>query len=180
MTDKRSQSDAIVVDLDRCLACKACETACARAHSEAEDMLEALLEGKPLVPRVRVIAAADKAVPVQCQQCEDAPCVEVCPSGALYKDETSGRTLTAAEKCIGCHACVVVCPFGAVSWSTAEERIVKCDLCEGVVEEGEAPSCVAACPTHARRVVRLEELARDRQKESARRTVLAAETEETD
>lgn len=177
---KDSQTGAIVVELKKCLSCRACETACAEAHVDADSLLEAIMEGKPLVPRVKVIAAGGGGVPVQCQHCEDAPCIEVCPSGALYKDEETGRTLTAPEKCIGCHSCVVVCPFGAVSWNTREKRIVKCDLCEGIIEEGEQPRCVTACPTHARRVVNLDDLIKERQKQSADRTVLAAEAEEQD
>jgi carbon-monoxide dehydrogenase iron sulfur subunit len=177
---KETQTGAIVVELKKCLSCRACELACAEAHVDADDVLDAIMEGKPLVSRVKVIAAADEAVPVQCQHCEDAPCVEVCPSGALYKEEETGRTLTAPEKCIGCHSCVVVCPFGAVSWNTEEESIVKCDLCEGIIEEGEDPRCVTACPTHAREVVRLDDLIAERQKQSAERTVLAAETEESE
>ena len=177
---KKKDVGSVICDLDRCLACKACETACAVAHSKSGDLTEAILAGEPMAPRVKVVAAAGSAVPVQCQHCEDAPCVEVCPSGALYKDEETGRTLTAPEKCIGCHSCVVVCPFGAVSWNTEERRIVKCDLCEGIIEEGEDPRCVSACPTHARRVVRLDDLIHERQRQSAERTVLAAEAEDSD
>ena len=167
----KSQTAAVLVDLERCLGCRSCELACAKAHAGYEDIVEAVLAEAELVPRVTVIAAVGRAVPIQCQQCEDAPCVVVCPSGALYKEEATGRTLTAPEKCIGCKSCVFVCPFGAVSWTSGSPRIVKCDLCEGIIEEGEEPRCVAACPTRARRIVDLQELLRRRQKEAAERTV---------
>ena len=169
------QAGAIVVDLSKCLACRSCEFACAKAHAGVEDIVEAILAELPLVPRTRVIAADGRNVPIQCQHCEDGPCVTVCPSGALYKDEQTGRTLTAPEKCIGCKACVVVCPFGAVVWNDRVHRIIKCDLCEGIIEEGEEPRCVTACPTRARRVVRLEELVKRRQEEVAERTVAVFE-----
>ena len=152
--------------------------ACAKAHAGVEDIVVAILEELPLVPRVRVMAAGERNVPIQCQQCEDAPCVTVCPSGALYKDEQTGRTLTAPEKCIGCKACVVVCPFGAVVWNDRVHRIIKCDLCEGIIEEGEEPRCVTACPTRARQVVRLEEFIKRRQKEAAERAVAVFEVEQ--
>jgi len=184
MTDTRKEaavtvcSQAIVVDLKRCLACRSCELACAKAHAGFEDMVAAVLAGAHLVPRVRVIAAAGRAVPVQCQHCEDAPCVTVCPSGALYKDQATGRTLTAPQKCIGCKSCVVVCPFGAASWDGQERRIIKCDLCEGIIGPGEEPRCIAACPTRARRPVSLQEFTRRRQKQAAERMAAAEEADE--
>jgi len=180
MRKTAGHASAIVVDLKRCLACRSCELACAKAHAGFEDIVEALLADAHLVPRVRVIAAAGRAVPVQCQHCEDAPCVTVCPSGALYKDEATGRTLTAPEKCIGCKSCVVVCPFGATTWDDVAESIIKCDLCEGIIEEGELPRCVSACPTHARRLMRLDELIRRRQQDAAERTIAAYEASEKD
>jgi len=168
---KQMTTRAVVVDLERCLACRSCETACAKAHAGFEDIVEAVLAGVRLVPRVHVIAAAGLAVPVQCQHCEDAPCVTVCPSGALFKDEATGATRTAPEKCIGCKSCVLVCPFGAVDWDREQGSVVKCDLCVGIIEEGEQPSCVTACPTGARRVVELEVVSAERRKEVAGRTV---------
>ncbi len=166
-----SEGEAIVVELDKCLACRSCEFACAMVHADAENIEEAMLSEFPLLPRVKVIAAAGRAVPLQCQHCEDAPCVEVCPSGALYKDERTGRTLTVVEKCIGCKSCIFACPFGAVEWNAGSRRLIKCDLCEGIVEEGEEPACVKGCPTRARRVRKMAELARERQREAAERTV---------
>jgi len=173
----KSEGEAIVADLKKCLACKSCEFACAMAHTDTEDIEEAMLAEYSLVPRVKVIAAAGRAVPLQCQHCEDAPCVEVCPSGALYKDERTGRTLTVVEKCIGCKSCIFACPFGAVEWNAGTRRLIKCDLCEGVVEEGQQPACVTACPTGARIVRKMADLARERQKESAERTVRIMEEE---
>ncbi|MDP6437998.1 MAG: 4Fe-4S binding protein [Candidatus Brocadiia bacterium] len=157
-----TQAGAILVDLKRCLGCKSCEIACAKAHAGFADIVEAVLSEAPLVPRVHVIAAGGHAVPVQCQQCEDAPCVQVCTSGALYRDEAGGRVLASPEKCIACKACVRVCPFEAIRWSDAEKHPVKCDLCEGIIEEGECPVCVAACPTGALDAVGVEELHRVR------------------
>lgn len=136
------------------------------------------MSGARLVPRVQVIAAADRAVPVQCQHCEDAPCIEVCPSGALYREGDEGPVLTAPDKCIGCKSCVVVCPFGAVSWSRGDGTVIKCDLCNDLIEVGEDPHCVTACPTGARSVVSLEDLTRTKQREAAERTVRTIEVEQ--
>ena len=145
--------------------------ACAKAHAGFDDIVEAVLAEAPMVPRVRVVAAAGRAVPVQCQHCEDAPCVEVCPSGALYRKADEGPVGAALEKCIGCKACILVCPFGAVQWDRNRGGLIKCDLCADIIEAGEQPRCVAACPTKARRVVDLDELVRRRQRDAARRTI---------
>jgi len=167
----------VVVDLERCMACRSCELACAKAHAGFEDIVEAVLAQARLVPRVRVIAAAGKAVPIQCQHCEDAPCVTVCPSGALYQDEAEGVVRAAPEKCIGCKSCVLVCPFGAVDWDRQTGSVVKCDLCQDIIEAGEEPRCVTACPTGARQVIDIKELSARRRKEAAERTVALFEAE---
>jgi len=174
---KEGRSTAVVVDLERCLACRSCELACAKAHAGFADIVEAVLSGAHMVPRVRVIAAAGRAVPVQCQHCEDAPCVAVCPSGAIYREEETGRVLARVEKCIGCKSCVIVCPFGAVDWDGPSGSVVKCDLCAEIVGAGEEPTCVVSCPTHARRVVVLRDLTDRRRREAAARTVKLYETE---
>jgi carbon-monoxide dehydrogenase iron sulfur subunit len=163
---------AVVVDLKKCLACRGCELACAQAHSGFDSLLEAILEDASLVPRVHVVAVEGGAVPVQCQHCEDAPCATVCPSGALYFDEADGTVHAVPAKCIGCKACVLVCPFGAAQWDAGTRKVVRCDLCADLIEEGEVPRCVAACPTHARRVVDLDEVAGERRKAAARRAIL--------
>ena len=168
---ERKPTSTVIVDLDRCLACKSCEMACAKAHAGFEDIVEAVLSEAHMASRVKVVAAAGRAVPVQCQHCEDAPCVTVCPSGALYQDEVEGIVRAVTEKCIGCKNCVVVCPFGAVDWDKSDRTVVKCDLCEDLIEEGEEPACVTQCPTNARRVVRLEDLSKQRRQDAAERTV---------
>ena len=154
---QKLMSRAIVVDLEHCLACNACESACARAHVDAEDLAEALASGQPAVSRVRVRSMDGRAVPVQCQHCEDPVCVTVCPSEALRLDEERGRVITVPDNCTGCRACVRACPYGAVFWSDRLQAAVKCDLCEGIVDEGEEPSCIAACPTRCRHVFEVDE-----------------------
>jgi len=175
---RKTVAGAVIVDLRRCLACRSCETACAKAHAGFEDIVEAVLAGAEMVPRVRVIAAEGMAVPIQCQHCEDAPCVEVCPSGALYREEEGGPVRTAPAKCIGCKSCIVVCPFGSLQWNAASGTVLKCDLCAEIIEAGELPRCVVACPTGARRVVSLEDLVEGRQREAARRTVRVLRSQE--
>jgi len=177
---RETHKRTIVVDLERCLACRSCEWACALAHAGLDDVVEAVLADEALVPRVRVIAAAGRAVPIQCQQCEDAPCVAVCPSGALYLDEEDGSIRAVPARCIGCKACVLVCPFGAAEWDANVRAVVRCDLCADVIEDGDVPRCVAACPTHARHVVSVADVAARRRKEAARRTIQVLQSDQAD
>jgi anaerobic dimethyl sulfoxide reductase subunit B (iron-sulfur subunit) len=129
---------------------------------------------------VHVVEAEGMAVPVQCQHCEDPLCAAVCPTEALYKDEAGGPVRLAVDKCVGCRACVIACPFGAIDLDEAEGKAVKCDLCEGIVQAGEEPRCVAACPTRALQAVPLGESRAGRREQGARRAieVLGADDEE--
>lgn len=153
ITKKRMPARMLAVDLERCLACKSCEMACAKAHAGVEDVVEAILAGVRLIPRVRVVVSGGRAVPVRCHHCVNAPCVKACPSGALYQDEERGMVSIAPEKCTGSKKCVSACPFGAVYWDSESESVIKCDLCQGIIKEGEQPACVVACPTGALRLV---------------------------
>ncbi|MFN7171090.1 MAG: 4Fe-4S dicluster domain-containing protein [Candidatus Omnitrophota bacterium] len=78
-----------------------------------------------------------------CQHCEDAPCVNACISGAMFKDEKTGETKCDTDKCVGCWMCIMVCPFGIIK--QGKKNAVKCDLCP----EREDFACVASCPTKA-------------------------------
>ena len=151
---QKTLTATIVVDLKRCLGCRSCELACAKAHAGYDDVVEAVLADAAVVPRVRVVAAAGCTVPVQCRQCREPACVEVCPVEALWRDGEDGPVRLDMEKCVGCGACVVVCPYGAVEHYECLESVAKCDLCEGIVEPGEDPRCVSACPTGALRLGR--------------------------
>ena len=87
------------------------------------------------------------SVPIACMQCEDAACVDVCPSGALYRNANS-TVLVDQEKCLGCKLCVSACPFGNIEYSYTKKKIMKCDLCN------DSPDCAKYCPTLAIEYVR--------------------------
>ncbi|HOD29101.1 MAG TPA: 4Fe-4S dicluster domain-containing protein [Syntrophales bacterium] len=97
-------------------------------------------------------------MPTTCQQCEDAPCVAVCPTGAMHDDSLINRVAWDEVKCIGCRMCTLACPFGAVVFETDRRRIIKCDLCDG------KPECVAFCPAKALDYVEEIDATRDRKK----------------
>jgi Fe-S-cluster-containing hydrogenase component 2 len=82
-------------------------------------------------------------IPMTCQQCQDAPCLNVCPVKAISQDEKLGRVSVDYDTCIGCRSCVSVCPFGAMSFNTIDRRVLKCDVCDG------DPQCVRFCDVKA-------------------------------
>ena len=140
----------LLVQVDRCMGCLTCEVACAVAHTPSDGLASAMLAREPLSPRTRVVEVLGKRFPMQCRQCEDAPCVKVCPTGATYRTET--YTAVDAKRCIACRLCMMVCPFGAIHVGTVrvdghtKTAAIKCDLC---VHRLEGPACVTSCPTRA-------------------------------
>ncbi len=136
----------IWVDIERCVSCKTCEIVCAVNRSSLSRRLpEALYEAVAPLPRVRVEPiGTEKGFPLQCRHCEDAPCLDACPAGALFRDP-EGLVLVHDERCIGCWMCIMVCPFGAPQPFREFRKVVKCDRCKGM----DAPVCVESCPTHA-------------------------------
>jgi anaerobic carbon-monoxide dehydrogenase iron sulfur subunit len=138
----------IVADPLKCLACRTCELACALAHAESEDLVKAVME-EGARPRIYVEAAGQLAVPLQCRHCEDAPCIQVCPSGALTRLDAEAPVLVDQGRCIGCEFCVQICPFGVIQLAADRKAVIKCDLCAARVGQGLAPACVASCPVAA-------------------------------
>jgi len=143
----------IVLDAEMCLACRACETACAVAHSQSKELLSAAMEAPAPTARVRVVIGKkgeNKAI--RCVHCARPACVEACPVGALTRDEETGLVLLDEEKCTGCLQCVEACPFDAIfviGEGGDGPAVVKCDLCIERQEQGLGPACVEACPTGA-------------------------------
>ncbi len=123
------------VTVGRCIACGKCELACAFAHAS---------DGTPAAARIHIARRGPEAgSPVVCLQCEDAACVEVCPTSALARNSATGAIEHDTERCIRCHVCVAACPYGNMLWDDAHHRPQKCDLCHG------EPRCVPFCPTRA-------------------------------
>lgn len=163
MKQLQRENAIVFSDAGKCLGCHSCELSCAIAHGGC-GLHEAAVRGLTLRPRNRVVAAAGATMPVQCRQCEDAPCAFACPSGAIVQQD--GRVVIREKNCVGCKVCVMVCPFGAITVKAeADARpdgrtnagvARKCDLCADTGRE--VPACVEACPTKAISLVDLEEL----------------------
>ena len=139
---------------DRCTGCQNCVLSCSFHHDS---------EFRPYTSRIHVHnwEIEGFSMPTVCQQCEDAPCVAVCPTAAMHDDPAGSRVAWDETKCIGCRMCTMSCPFGAVVYETQKRRIVKCDLCDG------APECVTYCPTSAIEFVEETDAGRARKKATA-------------
>jgi formate dehydrogenase iron-sulfur subunit len=89
-------------------------------------------------------------VRTQCMHCLNPACVSVCPVGALQKTALGPVTYD-PNKCMGCRYCMAACPFNIpkFEWSSANPRIRKCNMCADLVEQGQVPACVKACPVQA-------------------------------
>ena len=84
----------------------------------------------------------------RCNHCEDAPCVEICPTTALFKRK-DGIVDFDGGRCIGCKACMQGCPYDALYIDPQTETAAKCNFCAHKVEVGLEPPCVTVCPTQA-------------------------------
>lgn len=90
-------------------------------------------------------------VPKLCNQCENPPCVQVCPVGATYQTE-DGVVLVDRKWCIGCGYCIMACPYGARFFHPVYKVADKCNFCYHRIHQGLKPACVEACPFEARLV----------------------------
>jgi carbon-monoxide dehydrogenase iron sulfur subunit len=148
----------VFVNPERCIGCLQCELACAVEHSASKDEKIAFLE-RPM-PRKRVHVQAGPvptfAFPNRCRHCDPAPCLQVCPTGAILRDADHALILVDGSKCIGCAMCAVICPFDVITFHpmadgpTPDVAIaVKCDGCVDRVSRGQTPACVEVCKVDA-------------------------------
>jgi Fe-S-cluster-containing hydrogenase component 2 len=99
---------------------------------------------------------------MQCQQCDDPACMNICPTDAIYLDAETGAKVINYDKCIGCKMCMIACPFGAVSVDPVTKKVVKCDLCVG------EPACAKFCPTGSIEYVTADAYGLMRQREAVK------------
>jgi molybdopterin-containing oxidoreductase family iron-sulfur binding subunit len=174
------------LDLSRCIGCRRCVYACVHENNQSRD---------PQIHWIRVLKM-DKSkgidleasdpyydpetvpepdsfyMPVACQQCRNAPCVQVCPVQATWQ-EPDGIVVIDYDWCIGCRCCMAACPYGARHFNWGEPTVPadevnpnmhvmgnrprpkgvveKCTFCIQRVREGRYPSCVEICPVGARK-----------------------------
>ncbi len=139
---------AMSIDLDRCVGCKACVSACKEQWDSgpgaARDWVHTFEAGR---------RGEDLSVtfyPGLCMQCEEHPCTVDCPTGATYADPKTGVVMVNADVCIGCGNCIGNCPYGARHYDPVKNVVEKCNLCAPFVARGELPACVQTCPAECR------------------------------
>jgi carbon-monoxide dehydrogenase iron sulfur subunit len=129
-------TELLMIHPDKCTGCKNCVLACSFAHEK---------DFRPAATRIHVFTWEREgiSVPMMCQQCGDAPCISVCPTGAMHRMTDGGVVDWDIKKCILCKMCTQACPFGNAVYDSLTNSILKCDECEG------DPACVRMCPNKA-------------------------------
>ncbi len=127
-------NNVFFVDTERCIACGACEAACAREHDGNTHIFVTTVNER-------------YAIPLCCLHCGKSPCVEACPTMALERTSHSAVIFHSA-RCIGCGLCILACPFGVIELKD-ENTILKCDRCISRLKGGKKPVCILTCPTKA-------------------------------
>jgi formate dehydrogenase iron-sulfur subunit len=161
-------------DTSVCIGCKACEVACKQWNSIPDDGL--LLTGMSYDNTTQLdanswrhVAFIEQVVPNAhdpqaaetgdgdvrwlmssdvCKHCTHAACLDVCPTGALFRTEF-GTVVVQPDVCNGCGYCVPACPYGVIDQRKEDGRVFKCTLCYDRLKVGETPACAQACPTES-------------------------------
>ena len=92
-----------------------------------------------------------------CKHCTHAACLDVCPTGALFRTEF-GTVVVQEDVCNGCGYCVPACPFGVIAQREDDGRVWKCTLCYDRLTDGQEPACAQACPTNSIQFGELDDL----------------------
>lgn len=157
-SERRRPHYAMVFDQTKCVGCGDCQTACHETNHLPEGQARLLMEriskphrliGKEPCPHCGKLEACDcerRYIRVSCQQCEDAPCVTVCPTGAAHHDPITGIVTMDPDRCVGCKYCIVACPYNARFINEETKVADNCDFCLHTrLAKGESPACVASC-----------------------------------
>ena len=175
---------AFLTDSTLCIGCKACEVACKEWNEIKEDGFNWLghsydntgnlghsswrhvkfVEGQ-IIPGMGGNAPWDFSWEFSsdvCKHCENAGCLEACPTGALVRTEFGGVYLQ-PDVCNGCAYCVVACPFGVVERNKEDGRAFKCTFCYDRQKDGLKPACATACPTESIKFGEIETLREEAQ-----------------
>ena len=140
-------------DQTLCTGCKACQVACKDKHDLPVGVnWRRVVEysggswqqsGNTFTPNNFTYYTS-----IACNHCEDAICIEVCPTTAMSRRE-DGTVYVDADKCVGCRYCEWACSYSAPQFNADTGQMTKCDLCYDYRSTGQDPACVSACPSRA-------------------------------
>lgn len=141
---------SMVMRQNLCIDCQLCMDACVRTnHVPSYGWRTTILE------RTKDLSPTEKEtifMPVLCNQCNEPPCVRVCPTIATYKDKTTGIVMMDYKKCIGCKTCMAACPYNARYFNEEIRAVDKCNFCwdTRLTKGKKDTACVEACPAKVR------------------------------
>lgn len=163
MPTTRQTEVAKLIDVSKCIGCKACQTACLEWNELVEDVgVNTGVYENPhdLTPASWTLMRYTEHENEQgnlewlirkdgCMHCEDPGCLKACPSPGAIVQYTNGIVDFVKDNCIGCGYCVKGCPFNIPRISKVDHKAYKCTLCVDRVAVGQGPACAKACPTQA-------------------------------
>ncbi len=179
-------------DTSNCIGCKACEVACKEWNGVPDDGFNLLgmsydntgglgANSWRAVEFIEQPAGAAERTDFRwlmmsdvCKHCTHAACLDVCPTGALFRTEF-GTVVVQEDICNGCGYCIPACPYGVIDQRQGDGRAWKCTLCYDRVGDGLMPACAKACPTRSIQYGPLDEL-RERARERLARLHADGET----
>jgi formate dehydrogenase iron-sulfur subunit len=153
---------AKLIDVSKCIGCKACQAACMEwndlreevgfaggSYDNPKDLSEntwTLMRFSEIEEKANVEWLIRKD---GCMHCADPGCLKACPSPGAIVQYANGIVDFISENCIGCGYCVKGCPFNIPRIAQKDHKAYKCTLCSDRVAVGQAPACAKACPTQA-------------------------------
>ena len=134
-----------VIDQRKCIGCHACTVACKEENQVPLGVFRTWVKyvERGTFPNTRRYFSV-----LRCNHCDDAPCVTICPTVALYR-RPDGVVDFDGERCIGCKSCMQACPYDALYIDPATQTAAKCNYCAHRLEVGLEPACVIVCPERA-------------------------------
>lgn len=155
---------AKLIDVSKCIGCKACQSACLEWNNLREEIgfnVGSYTNPHDLTPNSWTLMRFTEWENPQsgnlewlirkdgCMHCADPGCLKACPSPGAIVQYNNGIVDFVSENCIGCGYCVKGCPFNIPRISQTDHKAYKCTLCSDRVSVGQAPACAKACPTGA-------------------------------
>jgi len=144
--EKKKPHYSMLFDQTKCVGCGECEDACHKVNfvPYGQDRMVVQDRTDPLNVKER------RFVRMSCQQCEDAPCVNVCPTNACHRDPLTDIVTMNGDDCIGCAYCIVACPYDVRFINEETNMAENCNFClDTRLEKGLLPACIEACKYEA-------------------------------